>query len=492
MKSNLNMFLGVGLLSVLVGCASKPTPVKISATSNAAEEITTQARMIEAGYKNQIDVLAPGKFADARKHFSEAKKLNQRGASTDEVFTSLGYSKAYLNHAISEASFAARQVEEVTKAREQALAVGARSFPDQLNPLDHDLSEMSDMAASKIKNEQKVALQSKYIALELFCIKHNKLGGVRKLIKQAEEKNAAKITPKAWSEAVSKFNIADKLIETDRHSNMPIATAVNTATISATRVLNLLASEQKTRGQTPEQRAVALETKDNAVKTANSETFAVKADSLQKDQELAEQDQVLAEQDQVLAEQDQALVEQGQELAAQDQALAEQDKVIVAQVESQSVTEDENTVLRKKEADEKMVSVAAAKFSPTEAEVYRQDGVLIIRLKSMNFASGRADLPSDSMNVLAKVKSIIKELGTGDVMVEGHTDSIGPAKTNQALSKKRAESVMKYFASGAEMQNNKLASAGFGYSKPLATNKTKEGRAQNRRVDVRINTNQTL
>ena len=146
--------------------------------------------------------------------------------------------------------------------------------------------------------------------------------------------------------------------------------------------------------------------------------------------------------------------------------------------------------LKMKESDEKMVSDAAAKFTPTEAEVYRQNDILIIRLKSMNFASGRSDLPSDSMNVLAKVKEIIVDLGSKDIMVEGHTDSIGQAKINQVLSEKRAESVMKYFASGKEMENNKLASAGFGYSKPLASNKTKEGRAQNRRVDVLIKTNQ--
>lgn len=451
------MFLGVGLLTVLVGCASKPTPVKISSSLPTAEEISSQAQMIEAGYRNQVDVLAPENFSEAQKYFSAAKKLNRTGATSEEVYKSLGYSKAYLINANNEAVASGQKVEEITRARQQALMVGARTFPDQLTELDQDLSEMTDMPVSKITADEKVALQSKYLALELYCIKHQKLGAVKKLLKQADEKNAAKITPKAYSEAVTKYNIAEKLIETDRHSNLPIATAVNAATVSASRVLTLLASEKHARGQTAEQRAVALETKDIAVKAANSQTSAVKADSLQKDQELAAQDQM-----------------------------------IVAQIATQIESDEENKELKKNEADENMVKMAAAKFSPSEAEVYRQDGVLIIRLKSMNFAPGRSDLPSDSMNVLAKVKGIIHELGKGDVMVEGHTDSIGPAKTNQVLSQKRAESVMKYFATGAEAQSNKMAFTGFGYTKPLATNKTKEGRAQNRRVDVLINTNQSL
>jgi OOP family OmpA-OmpF porin len=174
-----------------------------------------------------------------------------------------------------------------------------------------------------------------------------------------------------------------------------------------------------------------------------------------------------------------------------DEAMAKQSKVILAQQISQAATENENTALKRNESDEKMVIDAAAQFTKDEAEVYRQDGVLIIRLKSMSFASGRSDLPSDSMKVLSKVKGIILQLGSEAIVVQGHTDSQGQAKRNQVLSEKRAESVMKYFASGEEMESKKLSSTGFGFSKPLATNKTQAGRSENRRVDVLITTNHT-
>jgi len=72
------------------------------------------------------------------------------------------------------------------------------------------------------------------------------------------------------------------------------------------------------------------------------------------------------------------------------------------------------------------------------------------------------------------------------VTVEGHTDSTGGKKLNQKLSAARAEAVKEYLEVNAADPSIEFDSKGFGYDKPLATNKTPEGRAQNRRVDVVI------
>ncbi len=77
-------------------------------------------------------------------------------------------------------------------------------------------------------------------------------------------------------------------------------------------------------------------------------------------------------------------------------------------------------------------------------------------------------------------------------MVEGHTDSIGSNEKNKALSEKRAESVKKYLVSQGLSEELRIDTEGYGSDRPLTTNKTKEGRATNRRVDIVIDTPVTL
>ncbi|HMK49079.1 MAG TPA: OmpA family protein [Thermodesulfovibrionales bacterium] len=72
------------------------------------------------------------------------------------------------------------------------------------------------------------------------------------------------------------------------------------------------------------------------------------------------------------------------------------------------------------------------------------------------------------------------------VKIEGHTDSIGTEKYNQALSERRAAAVENYIIKEDGISKSKISSAGYGETKPVASNKTKEGRAKNRRVDVLI------
>ena len=69
-----------------------------------------------------------------------------------------------------------------------------------------------------------------------------------------------------------------------------------------------------------------------------------------------------------------------------------------------------------------------------------------------------------------------------------HTDATGDDQSNQALSLKRAEAVRSYLVANMAGEDEHLHAVGFGESVPLATNETAEGRAKNRRIDVRIDT----
>lgn len=131
---------------------------------------------------------------------------------------------------------------------------------------------------------------------------------------------------------------------------------------------------------------------------------------------------------------------------------------------------------------------AVQEFSEDEASVYQQGSKLIFRLKKINFATGSATIPDASKPLLAKVNDIIRFVGAELVAVEGHTDSVGSTELNKSLSTKRAISVANYLSSLAG--GYKIGYVGYGESRPIVTNKTKEGRAINRRVDLVVTARQ--
>jgi OOP family OmpA-OmpF porin len=72
-----------------------------------------------------------------------------------------------------------------------------------------------------------------------------------------------------------------------------------------------------------------------------------------------------------------------------------------------------------------------------------------------------------------------------NVVIEGHTDSVGTAAYNKKLSQRRAEAIKKYMVESG-IDTNRLKAQGFGMDNPIASNKTEEGRQQNRRVEAAV------
>lgn len=104
-----------------------------------------------------------------------------------------------------------------------------------------------------------------------------------------------------------------------------------------------------------------------------------------------------------------------------------------------------------------------------------------------NFERGKADLPAAAK---ARIDQLINQLKADPkgvyIEVEGHTDNTGSAELNQKLGLERAESVKRYIYEQHQVPLHKINVISYGEDKPIAPNNTKEGRAQNRRVVIRV------
>ena len=116
------------------------------------------------------------------------------------------------------------------------------------------------------------------------------------------------------------------------------------------------------------------------------------------------------------------------------------------------------------------------------------DGIVVTfdENSGVYFETAKHNINEKSKQTLDKLAAILKEYPDTNVLVAGHTDSVGAEAYNQKLSEKRANAVAKALEE-LGVSADKITTVGYGELKPVASNKTKEGRAENRRVEARFN-----
>ena len=125
-------------------------------------------------------------------------------------------------------------------------------------------------------------------------------------------------------------------------------------------------------------------------------------------------------------------------------------------------------------------------FSSDEALVLRKENDIIIRLVGLSFDVGKAVIKPEDFGLLTRLQKAIQEFPEGKITIEGHTDSFGGDASNLNLSQQRADAVTQYLLANMTIDRSRISSVGYGETVPIANNETKEGRAKNRRIDLRI------
>jgi outer membrane protein OmpA-like peptidoglycan-associated protein len=110
---------------------------------------------------------------------------------------------------------------------------------------------------------------------------------------------------------------------------------------------------------------------------------------------------------------------------------------------------------------------------------------------SVHFGFDKSDLTSKAKKALDQLGAEIGSTKSYIVVIDGNTDSVGAADYNYLLSQRRADSVVQYLASKYDVPAHKIYVIGLGKDKPVEKNSSAAGRAKNRRVDVRLMTNNT-
>ncbi len=430
--------LGVICALTIGACSSGPKRADIATDANPTEEVKKLESGINEGLANQYDVLADKNFSKSQDYLAKAKRDMAKNKSAKDILDDVRYGLGYLDKAADESGSRAEQAGGILTARKTALDSGARNYPPtraRLKDLDDDMRGYSDNLR-KVSAERISKLEAGYLDLQLAALSNAQTGKAEAQINAAKKKGAGKYTPKTLKTAELDLKTAQHQIAANRDNPGNYADAVAKSAKSA-EYLSFVIAEARKHGKTlDEDSAITIVNQNIQIGSLKSELAGADAESAQMQSSLAEKERKL---------------------------------------------KASGAILSLQESLEK----ARKEFSKDEAEVYQQGDKLLLRLKAMHFPSGSADLPAESLALLSKVKEVATELGPKNVVIEGHTDSTGKAATNQSLSQARAQAVAAYLGSNG-IEEDKVQAVGFGFKKPIASNKSKAGRAQNRRVDVII------
>lgn len=127
-------------------------------------------------------------------------------------------------------------------------------------------------------------------------------------------------------------------------------------------------------------------------------------------------------------------------------------------------------------------------FEPQEGSIiYTTSGdsnQIVIRLTGLQFKSGSGDIQPEYFDLLERAGQVIREFPDYRIEIHGHTDSKGDEADNLKLSQARAHAVKEYFVKSLDLPEADIKAIGFGESRPLVSNDTAAGRAQNRRIEI--------
>ena len=154
----------------------------------------------------------------------------------------------------------------------------------------------------------------------------------------------------------------------------------------------------------------------------------------------------------------------------------------IALAASVSALEAQSAELEREKAD---LSARLQGALSQVADTQKSARGMIVSLPDILFDTNEATLKNEARVVIAKLAGILLILPELNLRVEGHTDSTGSADYNQGLSERRAVSVRDFLAQQG-IDGQRMVAVGYGLTRPVADNQTREGRAKNRRVEIVI------
>jgi chemotaxis protein MotB len=133
----------------------------------------------------------------------------------------------------------------------------------------------------------------------------------------------------------------------------------------------------------------------------------------------------------------------------------------------------------------KIINDALKSFDDSELNVYLKDGKVYVAMEEkLLFKTGSSTIDKRGQEAIIKLGKILESNTETEILIEGHTDNVGPDKYNWKLSTERALSVVNILTENTEIDPDRITASGRGMHRPVSDNETDIGKQKNRRIDI--------
>lgn len=432
---------------------------------------------------------APKTYENGMREYNNADTGLNRGRNIEYVRSNAADATRLLKEAVTKAELAQTALAQAIKSRQDGANAKAPELSTDLWDQAQQefvraiqLLERGDMKNAK---RREIEATSLYREAELAAIKDQYLSDTRRLLNDAERARVGRYAPLTLGRAKQLLADAERELNENRYdTDLPRSLAIQ-ANYEAKHALYLseIGRQVRDKDLTAEQLVLSWEKSIRAI--------AGVADIVPDMQD---------GQDKLVGELTAHFEEEAKQLQALKQEKAD-NEVRLADLEEELRTLDERlggATAERAALIQRLEAAARVKqqfqqvekmFSAAEARVFREADTIILRLVGLSFDSGASQLKPDNFDLLAKVEKAIDVFPRSELTIEGHTDAHGGDDSNQVLSQQRADSVQQYMINAMRIPTYRLIAQGYGETRPVSSNETESGRAQNRRIDIVIKPN---
>ncbi len=446
---------------VLGGCVTSEPKLTQEQVLDQYPQVTKLDSAVKISKSKGAELFAPesyGKASESLKSAMDAAHNNEQESANEAAAEGL----KIIDKLDNDTQKSRKILSDVVDARQRAIFAGVVSLQvDELTEMDSKLKQASALIENgNIEDAKQLRpeLIEGYTQLELATLKIGTEELAKSAIADAKKSEAKKYAPKTIAQAEEKLTLAIAILESDR-------TQTDRANAQA-RNAKWLAEKSTSITET--------------VKDFERHDYSTEDIVLWYQQQLSTVNEPIGGQLPFNISNDemvQTFTTTVKQLKSAEVEYSEQ--LALTEMERSATQQMERA--RKKKFEE-----VQAMFSAKEANVYRQRQNVLISAHGFQFPSGQSEIQTDNFPLMNKIIRAIKIFPNSRIEITGHTDSTGSDNINQSISQARAEKIGKFLIEVGELSKSRIKTLGYGESRPVATNKTAEGRAKNRRVEINI------
>jgi outer membrane protein OmpA-like peptidoglycan-associated protein len=478
--------------------SSLPSPLRAQqAAQISIEQLINDAdKKLTAARAKHLHIYSPRHFSKAEAALGEAKSLSERRRESDLIRIRAQACLDELDEAANTERLVRDKLGPAVAEREAALLVkapdikpeGWKRAEEKFFPAVRDV----ERGQETIPEGEIQEIAGAFRAVRREALREQILGDAKTNIELAEKAGAEKVCPALLGRAHQAVGRAEAALARENLDDARDEAALATKQAEQTRAfMDWVSAAQRDKASYEAALLPYLDLLKDVADKLNGDIDLSQAPDDVRDALLT----VIEAREESLATAGTALTEQNESLSQSLQeaqtSLADAQAKISQLEERNKLLESQRSatsgVLQKNQELSQTMAKAQELFKPGEANVLQDEqGRVIIRLYGVNFAAGQSKIEKSQLKLIAKAAQAVNLFPGSTIRVEGHTDSDGGEEANQLLSEQRALEVGAALADALKIRADSLSAAGFGESKPLTDNNSKEGKARNRRIDIAL------